>query len=334
MIWFTISSMKRLVTGIQPTGKPTLGHLFGTANQWETYQKDHQCFFFIADLHAITLKQDPAALRQRTIELFAFFLACGVDTKKSHVFVQSQVPQHCELSWLLSCSTHIGELSRMTQFKDKSSGMGQAEPFGLFAYPVLMAADILLYQADVVPVGEDQKQHLELTRNLVNRFNHHYGEVLTMPEPLILSQGARIMSLQDPLKKMSKSDPNHQSFIAIDDEPKAIEKKIKKAVTDSLGQVAYDEDRPGISNLVEMYAILTGLSYEAIAKAYEGKGYGHFKQDLAEQLIAKLVPIQNAMAEYLSDPAQLEAKLTQQTARVIEEASDYLRKIKSAIGLI
>lgn len=326
--------MKRLVTGIQPTGKPTLGHLFGTANHWEAYQKDHQCFFFIADLHAITLKQDPEQLRRRTIELFAFFLACGVDTEKSHIFVQSQIPQHCELSWLLSCSTHIGELSRMTQFKDKSSGMGQAEPFGLFAYPVLMAADILLYQADVVPVGEDQKQHLELTRNLVNRFNHHYGDVLRMPEPLILTQGARIMSLQDPLKKMSKSDPNHQSYIAIDDEPKVIEKKIKKAVTDSLGQVAYDEARPGISNLVEMYAILTGLSYEAIAKAYEGKGYGHFKQDLAERLIAKLVPIQNAMTEYLHDPAQLEVKLAQQTAGVIEEASDYLRKIKSAIGLI
>lgn len=327
--------MQRLVSGIQPTGVPTIGHLIGTVNNWSSYQSQYECVFFVADLHAITLPQDPAELRNSSMSLLAFFLACGVDPEKSIVAIQSRIPEHAELCWLLSCYTHLGELSRMTQFKDKASSLtGQAEPFGLFAYPVLMAADILLYQADFVPVGADQKQHIELTRNLVNRFNHRYGNVLKMPEPIIPEQGGRIMSLQDPTKKMSKSDSNAQSFISIQDAPERIVKKIKRAVTDSVGVIQHDPDRPGISSLMEMYSALSKQTFQQIEAQYAGVGYGQFKSDLADLVVATLAPIQSEMQKLNADHVYLEQMLMQQSERITKLTAPFLRKIKDVIGFV
>ena len=327
--------MKSLVSGIQPSGVPTIGHILGTVKNWRHYQESYRCHFFIADLHAITVQQDPAVLRANSLKLLAFFLASGVDPKKSSVTIQSHVPQHAELSWLLSCFTHLGELSRMTQFKDKSASHStKAEPFGLFAYPVLMAADILLHEADFVPVGADQKQHIELTRDLVIRFNHRYGEVLKMPEPIIPEFGARVRSLQDPAKKMSKSDSNAQGYISIDDAPEVIVKKIKKAVTDSVGVVAYDNERPGISSLVEMYSVLTDQSVDAVEVAYQGVGYGKFKKDLADVLVGIIEPIQIEMKRLLGDEDYLDSLMREQSRLVISRTAPYLRKIKDAIGLL
>lgn len=327
--------MKSLVSGIQPSGVPTIGHILGTVKNWRHYQETYRCHFFVADLHAITVPQDPTILRANTLKLLAFFLASGVDPKKSSITIQSHVPQHAELGWLLSCFTHLGELSRMTQFKDKSaSHSSKAEPFGLFAYPVLMAADILLHEADFVPVGADQKQHIELTRDLVIRFNHRFGDVLKMPEPIIPTFGARVRSLQDPTKKMSKSDPNAQSYISIDDAPEVIVKKIKRAVTDSVGVVAYDEERPGISSLVEMYSVLTDQSIDAIEAAYQGVGYGQFKKDLADVVVGVIEPLQLEMKRLLNEAGYLDALMQEQSKLVIGRVTPYLRKIKSAIGLI
>lgn len=327
--------MKSLVSGIQPSGIPTIGHILGTVKNWRDYQEKYQCIFFVADLHAITVPQEPNVLRTNTLKLLAFFLAAGVDPNKSRLTVQSHVPQHCELSWLLSCYAHVGELSRMTQFKDKTSLLSEkAEPFGLFAYPVLMAADILLHEADFVSVGADQKQHIELTRDLVLRFNHRYGEVLKMPEPIIPKYGARVKSLQDPDKKMSKSDSNANSYISIEDTPDLIVKKIKKAVTDSVGVVAYDEDRPGISNLVEMYSVLSGVSIGDVEAQYQGVGYGKFKLDLADLIISNVEPIQSEMNHLLDDESYLYTVMDSQAKKVIEQTAPFVRKIRNAIGLV
>ena len=327
--------MKSLVSGIQPSGVPTIGHILGTVKNWRNYQDNYKCIFFVADLHAITVPQEPGMLKDNTLKLLAFFLAAGVDPQKSLLTIQSHVPQHCELSWLLSCFAHVGELARMTQFKDKTSGLNtKAEPFGLFAYPVLMAADILLHEADFVSVGADQKQHIELTRDLVIRFNHRYGDVLKMPEPLIPEFGARVKSLQDPSKKMSKSDANANSYISIEDPPSLILKKIKKAVTDSEGVVAYDENRPGISNLIEIYSVLSNDPIVAVEKQYQGIGYGQFKQDLADLVIANIEPIQIEMRRLLDDQTYLRATIDNQSQKVIQQTVPFLRKIKSAIGLV
>lgn len=327
--------MKSLVSGIQPTGTPTLGHILGTVKNWCHFQKSYHCIFFVADLHAITIPQEPKILTDNTLRLLAFFLAAGVNPEKSLLTIQSHVPQHSELSWILSCFAHVGELSRMTQFKDKATRQNaKAEPFGLFAYPVLMAADILLHEADYVSVGADQKQHIELTRDLVVRFNHRYGEILKMPEPIIPEFGARVKSLQDPLKKMSKSDPNAQGYISIEDTPDIIVKKIKKAVTDSVGVVAFDQDRPGIASLVEIYSVLSNKPTSFVEQTYKGIGYGQFKSDLADLIISVIQPIQEEMGRLLNDESYLRAIMNEQSARVIESTSPYLRKIKDAVGLI
>ena len=298
--------MARILSAIQPSGTLTIGNYLGALKNFVKLQDEHECLFFIVDQHAITVPQDRLELRKKIKELTALYLACGLDPEKATIFVQSEVPGHTQLAWMLTCNTSMGELERMTQFKDKSqkqAAKGQGIGVGLFMYPVLMAADILLYDVDFVPVGEDQKQHLELTRDLAERFNNRFGETFKIPEPLIAKTGARIMSLQEPTKKMSKSDDNPRNFILMTDEPNVIRKKIKSAVTDSDGIIAFDrENKPGLSNLLEIYSVITGESIDSIVARYEGCGYGQFKSDLAEVVVAELEPIQNRMKELLNSP--------------------------------
>ena len=298
--------MARILSAIQPSGTLTIGNYLGALKNFVKLQDEHECLFFIVDQHAITVPQDRLELRKKIKELTALYLACGLDPEKATIFVQSEVPGHTQLAWMLTCNTSMGELERMTQFKDKSqkqAAKGQGIGVGLFMYPVLMAADILLYDVDFVPVGDDQKQHLELTRDLAERFNNRFGETFKIPEPLIAKTGARIMSLQEPTKKMSKSDDNPRNFILMTDEPNVIRKKIKSAVTDSDGIIAFDrENKPGLSNLLEIYSVITGESIDSIVARYEGCGYGQFKSDLAEVVVAELEPIQNRMKELLNSP--------------------------------
>ncbi len=298
--------MSRILSAIQPSGTLTIGNYLGALKNFVKLQDEHECLFFIVDQHAITVPQDRLELRKKIKELTALYLACGLDPEKATIFVQSEVPAHTQLAWMLTCNTSMGELERMTQYKDKSqkqSAKGQGIGVGLFMYPVLMAADILLYDVDLVPVGDDQKQHLELTRDLAERFNSRFGETFKIPEPLIAKTGARIMSLQDPTKKMSKSDDNPRNFILMTDEPNIIRKKIKSAVTDSDGIIMFDrENKPGISNLLEIYSVITGESIESLVARYEGAGYGTFKSDLAEVVVAELEPIQNRMKDLLNSP--------------------------------
>ena len=296
--------MARILSGIQPSGTLTLGNYLGALKNFVKLQNEHECLFFIVDLHAVTVPQDRLELRRRIKEVTALYLACGLNPEKVSIFIQSEVPAHSELSWLLTCNTSMGELERMTQFKDKSqkqSSKGESIGVGLFTYPVLMAADILLYDPEFVPVGSDQKQHLELSRDLAERFNSRFGETFKIPEPLIAKSGARIMSLQDPTKKMSKSDDNHRNFISMMDEPNIIRKKIKSAVTDSDGIIKFDrENKPGVSNLLEIYSVITGEEISSIENRYEGQGYGVFKADLAEVVVAEIEPIQKRMKELLA----------------------------------
>ena len=280
-----VERRKRALSLIQPTGIPTLGNYLGALRNWVTMQDDFDCAFAVADLHAITVRQEPAKLRRQIMEMYALLLAIGLDPERTMVFVQSQVPAHAQLSWLLSCYTQFGELSRMTQFKDKSQKHADNINLGLFAYPALMAADILLYQPDYVPVGADQKQHCELTRNIAERFNGLYGSVFTVPEPYIMKSGARVCSLQDPTKKMSKSDENQNSFISLKDNADTILRKFKRAVTDSEAKVYHSPEKPGVSNLMDIYSAVTGRTMEQIQAEFEGKGYGDFKVAVAEAVI-------------------------------------------------
>src|SRR5690606_2467097 len=287
-----VNIMEVIFSGIQQSGTLTLGNYLGALKQFVELQDDYECYFCIVDEHAITVPQDRLELRKNIRSLAALYLASGIDPKKATLFIQSEVPAHTQLGWIMQSISYIGELERMTQFKDKSQGK-EAVSSALLTYPPLMAADILLYQTNIVPVGDDQKQHLELTRDLAQRFNNRYNEVFTIPEIRIPKVGARIMSLQDPTKKMSKSDTNEKGFISMLDEPKRIEKKIKSAVTDSDGVVKYDkENKPGISNLLTIYSSCTGESIESLEAKYEGKGYGEFKQDVANAVIQVLQPIQ------------------------------------------
>ena len=267
---------KIIFSATQPSGKITLGNYLGALRNWVSLQEDYHALYCVADEHAITVRQDPAALRRQTLELYAQFIACGLDPEKSTIFIQSHVPQHAELAWTLNCYTMYGELSRMTQFKDKSAAHADNVNAGLFTYPSLMAADILLYQADLVPVGADQKQHLELTRNIATRFNGIYGNTFQVPDPYIPKTGARIMSLQDPTRKMSKSDENVNAWIAVLDKPEDIMRKFKRAVTDSEARVHYAEGKDGINNLMGIYSTMTGKTYEEIEREFDGKGYGDF----------------------------------------------------------
>ncbi|MCM3767523.1 tryptophan--tRNA ligase [Neobacillus niacini] len=324
--------MKTIFSGIQPSGTITLGNYIGAMKQFVELQDEYNCFFCIVDQHAITVPQNPAVLRKNIRSLAALYLAVGIDPEKATLFIQSEVPAHAQAGWLMQCIAYIGELERMTQFKDKSAGK-EAVNASLLTYPPLMAADILLYNADLVPVGEDQKQHMELTRDLAERFNRKYRDVLTIPDVRIPKVGARIMSLQEPTKKMSKSDPNSKAFITPLDDPKQMEKKIKSAVTDSEGIVKFDrENKPGISNLLSIYSILIGKSIAELEAMYEGKGYGAFKGDLAEVVVNFFKPIQEKYYS-LMESTELDDILDRGAERANKVAGETLRKMEEAMGL-
>ncbi len=324
---------KRILSGIQPTGTFTLGNYIGAVRNWGKLQDDYECLYMVADLHAITVRQTPADLRRCTREAAALLLACGIDPQKSLLFVQSQVPAHTQLSWVLSCSTQYGELGRMTQFKDKSAKHADNINAGLFTYPVLMASDILIYNADLVPVGVDQKQHLELARNIAQRFNGQYSPTFTVPDPYIAKAGAKIMSLAEPEKKMSKSDENANAFVLLLDDADTILRKFKRAVTDSDGVVRYDtETKPGVSNLMTIYSCMTGKDYAAIEAEFAGKGYGDFKTAVAESVIDQLAPIQAEYKRILNDKAYLEGVLKEGAARASLLAERMVQKVYKKVG--
>lgn len=325
-------TMKTIFSGIQPSGMITIGNYIGALKQFVALQNEYNCYFCIVDQHAITVPQDPKTLQKNIRSLAALYLAVGLDPNKATLFIQSEVPAHAQAAWMLQCISYIGELERMTQFKDKSAGK-EAVSAGLLTYPPLMAADILLYSADLVPVGDDQKQHIELTRDLAERFNKKYNDIFTIPDIHLPKVGARIMSLQEPTKKMSKSDPNQKGFISMLDEPKQIEKKIKSAVTDSDGVVKFDkENKPGVSNLMSIYSIFGNISVEDLEKKYEGKGYGVFKTDLAEVIINALQPIQDRYKE-LIDSDELDNILDEGAEKAALVANKMLRKMEKAMGL-
>ncbi len=325
---------KRIFSGIQPTGTFTLGNYIGAVSHWGKLQEDYDCIYSIVDMHAITVRQDPAKLRQHTLEAYALLLACGVDPKKSIAFIQSHVKSHAELNWILSCSTQFGELSRMTQFKDKSQKHPDDINAGLFTYPVLMAADILAYKADLVPIGADQKQHLELARNIAQRFNNKYGELFTVPEPYIPKVGARVMSLQDPEKKMSKSDENPNACIFILDEPDVIIRKFKRAVTDSEAVVRYAEEKPGISNLMSIYSVVTGKDYASIEREFDGKGYGDFKLAVGEAVADHLKPVRDEFAKLIADKAYLKECYTAGAQMALSVSRKTVAKAYRKVGFV
>lgn len=323
---------KRIFSGAQPTGSLHIGNYLGALKNWVALQDDYEAFYCIVNLHAITLPQDPTTLRQKTRDLARIYLAAGVDPEKSTIFIQSDVAEHAELTWVLSCIARMGELERMTQFKDKSQKGGrERSSVGLLTYPVLMAADILLYQTDLVPVGQDQKQHLELSRDLAERFNRDFGETFKIPEPYIPKAGASIKSLQDPQKKMSKSDENLNGSIFLLDDADAITKKIKRAVTDSGTDITFDETRPAITNLLTMYQLLTGKTADECVEHFQGKGYGHFKTELAEAAVEFLRPFQERVKEF--DDASLEAILKTGAEKARSIASATLADVYERTGI-
>lgn len=302
----TAIKKKIVLSAIQPTGTPTLGNYLGALKNWKDMSEgEYDCLYAVADLHSLTVRPEPADLRRRTLEMYAILLALGIDPEKNIVFIQSHVPQHAQLSWLLSCCTQFGEASRMTQFKDKSEKHPENVNVGLFTYPILMAADILLYQTDFVPIGEDQKQHLEIARDIAERFNTVYGNTFKLPEPFIGKVGARVKSLQDPTQKMSKSDPNPKGYISMLDDDNTIVKKIKSAVTDSEAKVRYAEGKDGINNLMGIYSCCTGKTFDEIEKEFDGKGYGDFKGAVAEAVVEELRPFKSEFNRLMSDKAYL-----------------------------
>jgi tryptophanyl-tRNA synthetase len=324
--------LKRIFSGIQPSGSVTLGNYIGAMKQFVNLQNEYECFFCIVDQHAITVPQDRIKLRKNIKTLAALYLAIGLDPEKNTIFIQSEVPAHAQAGWILQSISYIGELERMTQFKDKSAGK-EGVSAALLTYPPLMAADILLYSTDVVPVGEDQRQHLELTRDLAERFNKKHNDIFKIPEISLPTEGARIMSLQEPTKKMSKSDPNKKATIALLDDPKQIEKNIKSAVTDSEGIVRYDkENKAGVSNLMSIYSIFSGKSYSEIEEMYEGKGYGDFKSDLAEVVLGEILPIQERFNELIDSP-ELDEILDRGAEKANIEANKMIRKMYNGMGL-
>lgn len=329
------TNKKVIFSGIQPSGALHLGNYLGALRNWVAMQDEYNCVYCVVDEHAITIRQDPAALRRQTIELFAQLVACGIDPEKSILFIQSHVPAHAELAWVLNCYTMFGELSRMTQFKDKSARHADNVNAGLFTYPSLMAADIVLYQADLVPVGEDQKQHVELTRNIVQRFNGVYGDVFTMPEAYIPKVGARVMSLNQPENKMSKSIP--EGCVYLMDSPDEIMRKFKRAITDSDTErcVRYDRaNKPGVATLMDIYAAVTGKTYEQIEAEFEGKGYGAFKPTVGEAVVELLRPIREETTRLLGDKAYLEGLYRAGAEKANAVAQRTLRKVHKKVGFI
>ncbi len=328
------SEKKIIFSGVQPSGTLTLGNYLGALKNWAELQEDYRCYYCVVDMHAITVRQDPAELRRRTLDVAALYMAAGIDPKRSVIYVQSHVPQHAELGWVLNCFTYLGELSRMTQYKDKAAKHQDNLNSGLFTYPVLMAADILLYQADLVPVGSDQKQHVELTRDLATRFNNLYGDVFTVPEPYIGKAGARIMSLQEPTSKMSKSDPNPNGYISILDEADTIRRKVKRAVTDSDGEIRLSPDKPGVSNLLAIYAACRGVTPEQAEAEFAGMGYGALKEGVSEAVIAELAPLQEKYRAIRGDKGYLEGILRENAEIASRAATKTLRKVHKKVGFL
>ena len=328
-------SKKIIISGIQSTGKLTLGNYLGAINNWVQMQEEYDCYYMIANLHSLTIRNDPETLRNNTLKVLAMYVAAGLDPEKNTIFIQSQVKEHAELGWILDCYTYMGELSRMTQFKDKAAKHADNINAGLFTYPALMAADILLYQANLVPVGQDQQQHLEITRDIAERFNKLYGKTFTIPEGYYGKASAKIMGLQDPTAKMSKSATNPNDVILLEDEPDVIIKKFKKAVTDSENKVRFDpENKPGVSNLMQIYSSITGLKMEEIEKEFENSGYGDFKTKVAETAVAKLEPIQKKYKELLENKEYLEKIYTEGANRARKLASKTLDEVKERIGIL
>lgn len=325
---------KIIFSGIQPTGTFTLGNYIGAVSRWGKLQDEYNCIYSIVDMHAITVRQDPVKLRQQTLQSYALLLACGIDPERSIAFIQSHAGTHAELSWILSCSTQYGELTRMTQFKDKSAKHPDDINAGLFTYPVLMAADILAYNADLVPVGIDQKQHVELARNIAQRFNGKYGDFFTVPEPFISETGEKIRSLQEPTKKMSKSDENPNACILILDEPDVIIRKFKRAVTDSGSEVRYAEDKPGVSNLMTIYSCATGKDNAAIEREFEGKGYGDFKLAVGEAVADWLKPVREEFTRLMADKEYLKSCYQNGAKEALKISGKTLSKAYRKVGFV
>lgn len=328
------TAKKRVLSCIQPSGLLTLGNYLGALKNWAAMQEEFDCTFAVADLHAITVRQEPAKLRSQIYSTFAILLALGIDPDKNTVFIQSQVPEHTALSWLLSCYTQFGEMSRMTQFKDKSQKHPDNINVGLFSYPVLMAADILLYQSDLVPVGADQKQHLEIARDIAIRFNNIYGDVFTVPDAYIPKAGARVKSLQDPSKKMSKSDDNANAWVAILDSKDDIIRKFKRAVTDSDNEIRMSEDKPGISNLITIYSAVTGKSADEVEREFSGKGYGEFKLAVGEAVADTLAPVKQKHDEIIKDKKMLEQLYRQGAEKAERVARKTYFKAMKKVGFV
>lgn len=325
---------KVIFSGIKPSGDLTLGNYLGAIKNWVKLQEEYECYFCVVDLHAITVQQKPAELRKRTLEILAIYMAAGIKTEENTMFIQSHVPAHSECSWLLTCNSYMGELSRMTQYKDKAKKSGDSIGAGLFNYPVLMAADILLYQTDVVPVGIDQVQHLELARDIGERFNRTYSETFKIPEAYVPKEGAKIMDLQSPDKKMSKSEENPNGYILIMDPPEVIRKKISRAVTDSIGEVKYCDEQPGVKNLMTILGTIKNMSMEEIEEKYKGQGYAQFKKDVAEAIVDELSPIQEKVKGLLGNKKELEEVYKKGAEKATYIANKTLSKMKRKIGFI
>ena len=323
---------KIMYSAVQPSGNLTIGNYTGAIRNWVRMQNDYECFYAIANMHAITVRQEPALLRRRTLELVALYIACGLNPEACTLYVQSQVPAHAELAWVLNTVTYVGEMERMTQFKDKSLKHADNINMGLMGYPVLMAADILLYQADYVPVGVDQKQHIEITRDIAIRFNNRYGETFRVPEPYILKEGAKIMSLQEPEKKMSKSDENPNASVYLSDDRDTILRKFRRAVTDSDNEIRISADKPGISNLLNIYSAFAGCTLEEAEKTFSGRGYGELKTAVGETVADALAPVQEEQKRLLADKAYLAGVLASGAERAFKAARKTLSKVYRKIG--
>ena len=328
-----LDGKKVLYSGMQATGTLTLGNYLGAMKNWVELTDEYECIYGVMDLHSLTVRQVPAEFRKNARALYALYVAAGLDPEKNCIYYQSHVSGHAELGWILDCFTYMGELNRMTQFKDKAAKHADNINAGLYTYPVLMAADILLYQADVVPVGVDQKQHLEITRDIAERFNNIYGDVFTIPEAYIGKKGAKIMSLQEPGKKMSKSDTNANATILLLDDTDTIIRKFKRAVTDSESEVRYAEEKPGISNLMDIYSAVTGKTYEEIEKEFAGKGYGDFKLAVGETVADHLKPLQERYEQLMKDKAYIESMIKQNDEKAAYYANKTLRKVQKKVGL-